>query len=224
MRSPRYPGLLGGIVASLLLFSANAQAVPCDLADPDNVAGIAFVRAAITEHCDCAGDRRAYLRCARETVDSFAVLGKECNRHVLRCTRRSTCGRPGAVTCCVTSPTGRTRCRIARDAESCRAPRGGGACVGAFASCCDACTGSGCTVPPTPSPEPTASPAPSPTPPQGPFCCVMGPFCTVVAPPGQISDCTIQGGTVVAGQCVPSDDPGCPVPGACGSCVPPPTP
>lgn len=79
-----------------------------------------------------------------------------------------------------------------------------------------------CTLDP---PDATC-PSPTPTPAPSFACCsLFGMFCGNM-PPGQPGDCTIQGGTIVVGAvCQPDEDQsGCPVPGACGDCVPPPTP
>lgn len=60
---------------------------------------------------------------------------------------KSVCGRPGFVTCCRTRH-GATRCSIKRHASDCtsRPPASGTACVGTYASCCDACTTGGCAT------------------------------------------------------------------------------
>src|SRR5439155_60280 len=52
---------------------------------------------------------------------------------------QSTCGIPGAVTCCRTDATGNTTCSIKRSAGACKPPSGGTAFVGSAPSCCDAC-------------------------------------------------------------------------------------
>lgn len=158
-------GLAAATVVLLLLGGAEAQARCGDL--PGDGAAVAATRAEIAAVCGCPdarGSRSGYLACARGIVKNNVTLGslpRACRTDVLRCVSKSTCGRPGAVTCCRTNARGRTTCSIAGDASRCRAPSGGSACVGAFASCCDACTASGCA--PTPTPLPTPSPSPRPT-------------------------------------------------------------
>lgn len=144
---------------------AVALAASCDPAGAD-AAPIAAARAAVVATCDCAGaaSRGDYVRCSRDVLQTridAAQLNAGCQGVVQRCAARSTCGRPGTVTCCRTSASGRTSCHVKRDASHCRAPNGGAACVGTVTSCCDACTTTGCTPPPTPSPTP--SPGPTPT-------------------------------------------------------------
>src|SRR4029453_10168943 len=46
-------------------------------------------------------------------------------------------------TCCRTDKKGKTKCSIKHDANDCKAPKGGSACVGQVSSCCDACGDSG---------------------------------------------------------------------------------
>src|SRR5437867_825051 len=87
------------------------------------------------------------VTCVAHVADDEVAGGQlpvACRANVERCASRSTCGRAGHVTCCRTSATGSTTCAIKRSA-SCRAPRGGRACVGTEASCCDACGASGCS-------------------------------------------------------------------------------
>jgi hypothetical protein len=62
------------------------------------------------------------------------------------CAARSTCGKPGFVTCCRTTAKGVTKCSIKHGAAKCTAPKHGGATVGTHASCCDACSGSTCLL------------------------------------------------------------------------------
>jgi hypothetical protein len=59
---------------------------------------------------------------------------------------RSTCGKPGYVTCCRTRSSGKTSCSIKRSAARCVAPHGGTVCVGSVPSCCDACGAGGCNT------------------------------------------------------------------------------
>src|SRR5207247_97234 len=65
------------------------------------------------------------------------------------CADQSTCGRPRALTCCRTDAHGHTKCCIKPRDAACRAPKGGSACIGTAASCCDACSSGTCAPPET---------------------------------------------------------------------------
>src|SRR5262249_2146370 len=71
------------------------------------------------------------------TADA-TLQNPSCRGAVKRCAAKSTCGRPGSVTCIRTDTGGRTKCQVKRDPGLCIAPSGGTACVGAGTSCCDA--------------------------------------------------------------------------------------
>ena len=58
------------------------------------------------------------------------TLSKDCKRAVKDCAARSTCGKPGFVTCCRTRATGTTKCSTKSSAALCRPPKKGTACVG----------------------------------------------------------------------------------------------
>ncbi len=141
--------LVVGFLLSLLATPGSAAAAPCDTAGAD-ASAIASARAAIDLQCDCAGapSHGAYVSCARDVLKALAqggALRKSCTGAVQRCAARSTCGKPGAVTCCRTDRNGITRAALKNSADSCRAPAGGSACVGSYASLCDACGAGGCT-------------------------------------------------------------------------------
>src|SRR5262245_22539917 len=134
------------LVLALTLFVAatgSAGAVPCDPSGVD-AAAIAAARAEIDTTCHCAGagTHGVYTSCAADLVAArigARTLNPKCGGHVKRCAARSTCGRPGAVTCCRTNRKGKQTCAVKRDATQCKPPRGGTAAVGTAASCCDAC-------------------------------------------------------------------------------------
>jgi hypothetical protein len=152
------------IVFSSLLGSAALGHAACG--DPT---AVATIRGQIAEQCSCseAATHAAYVSCAQTIVRNAVAdktLPQGCSANVLRCVRTSTCGRPGAVTCCTTTSRGVTRCSVKSRASLCIAPSNGRACVGVLSSCCDACTASGCFVPPTPTPTPKPTPKPTPTP------------------------------------------------------------
>lgn len=162
---------------ALTLTTSRAQARCGD--GPTDAEEVAATRAEIAAECSCATavKHSDYTRCARGVASSAVAAGAlspSCQSSIMRCANRSTCGRPDAVTCCVTNRSGKTTCSVKRSAAQCRAPAGGHACAGSFSSCCDACGPSGCLAPPTPTPGPTptpvhtATPAPTGTPPD--FC------------------------------------------------------
>ena len=165
-------------IRSLVAFLAILTTVQrgwagCDpSADPDR-SEVANARAAVAAACDCNGDRRTYLRCASQTAEA-TLVNESCTRVVRRCASHSICGRPGSVTCCRTSQSGRVSCSVKRDATRCRPPAGGSACVGAAASCCDACGSGTCTPTTTTSTTATTSTSTSSTQPP-PACGPTGP-------------------------------------------------
>lgn len=120
----------------------------CDAAGAD-AARIAAIRARIALACSCEsfdgtkgrkhGD---YVRCATSILKAAVDAGdlrKTCQGAVKACAAKSTCGKPGAVTCRRTTSRNKTTCAIKNDARACTAPKGGAACVGSATSCCDDC-------------------------------------------------------------------------------------
>jgi hypothetical protein len=131
------------VLALSLAAVGSARAVPCDPSGVD-AAAIAAARAEIAAECDCAGaaTHGAYTSCAAGIVATrigTGMLNRKCGGQVKRCAARSTCGKPGAVTCCKTNRKGKTTCSVKRDATQCKPPGGGTATVGSAGSCCDAC-------------------------------------------------------------------------------------
>ncbi len=124
------------------LLAVLVAALPGHACDPSSEADrsdIANARAVIAAACDCAGMRHgSYVRCA-VTHANAALANKTCTRFVRKCASRSTCGRRGAVTCCIATTKG-TRCKIRRGASRCAASHG---TVGSCTSCCDACPAPG---------------------------------------------------------------------------------
>src|SRR5207244_4113260 len=112
--------------------------------EPDDADQVAAVRAMADEECDCdsATNHGKYLHCVAKVADEAVAEGElreECEDAVVSCASQSTCGIPGAVTCCRTDVAGNTTCTIKRSAGACKPPRGGTAFVGSAPSCCDAC-------------------------------------------------------------------------------------
>jgi hypothetical protein len=131
-----------------LLGAATVSATPCEPAGAD-AAAVAAAHVAVNDGCDCAAaaSHREHVACARGVLEGLAHHGRlrrACLGTLQRRAARSTCGRPGAVTCCRTRANGTTRGSIRADAAHCRSPLGGSACVGSYPSVFDACDADGC--------------------------------------------------------------------------------
>jgi hypothetical protein len=140
----------GGLYLCAVLASTAVALANCDpTSDPDK-SDIANARAAIAANCDCegVGSRGAYVRCAVQQANTILV-NKSCAGVVKKCASKSTCRRPGFVTCCRTDTRGEIRCATKSSAARCMASRRGGGCVDTFASCCDACTATSRCAPTT---------------------------------------------------------------------------
>ena len=150
--------LVGGLLAMSLVFgTARWASAGCDLTDPTTAAQVAAARAAADQACDqktppagctTASSHGQYVSCVAHEANANTSLPKECRGAVKRCAARSVCGKQakGFVTCCKTSSSGATKCSTKSSTTACtdHAPAGGSACVGSHASCCDACTDTGC--------------------------------------------------------------------------------
>ena len=127
----------------LVVVALSVPAAPVGAActDPSD---IPIARAAIDAACPCAlaTTARGHRQCARDAIAGqveAGALDPSCVKDVRRCVRRSTCGRPGMVTCCRLKR-GEAQCRVTSP-ERCIA-RGG--CAGLAPSCCDACGSASC--------------------------------------------------------------------------------
>src|SRR5262245_27465527 len=130
---------IGGALAAFALLATAASPVhaKCDPTTEPNKIDIANARAAVAANCDCAGatvTHGSYKSCAAHQAKAV-LTNKSCAGVVKKCASRSTCGKPRAVTCCLTTPKG-TKCKIKKDASHCTAKQG---TVGTCTSCCDAC-------------------------------------------------------------------------------------
>jgi hypothetical protein len=146
------------LVVAVLLTTARLAAASCATDDPDGSRTMA-ARASAEEACTNAGagcsnaaNHGAYVSCIAHAINGLVqgnTLPKSCKGTVKKCAARSTCGKPGAVTCCLANQGGHghSKCSVMRDAGSCTAK---GGCAGSFVSCCDACAPDGsCNPPPT---------------------------------------------------------------------------
>jgi hypothetical protein len=140
----------GGGGAFFSIGAGDPSCAPPPGADPcEDDPAVPAARAAVERQCPCASaaTRGQYVRCASNVADAEVTAGRlpaNCRRKVVDCASRSTCGRPGAVTCCRVDARGTKSCSVKRRADRCRPPRGGSATVGNRPSCCDPCTESGC--------------------------------------------------------------------------------
>lgn len=165
--------MAAAIAAFVLLLAGGAGSAAAKCGDsPGDFDAVATARANVISQCDCASatSHSAHVRCARDVVQAAMNNGdlpRQCASTVMRCARKSTCGRKaGYVPCCRTNKFGVTKCSIKSSAARCRAPQGGSACASSFAtSCCESCNQGGCIQP---TPTSTATPKPTPTPPG--FC------------------------------------------------------
>ena len=136
-----------GVFLAVLVCPVLGYATCDPTAEPDR-SDIANARTAVGANCDCAGatSHGAYVSCAEQQA-AAVLTNKSCARFVKKCASRSTCGKPGFVTCCLTTTKG-TTCRREKDAAHCTAKQG---TVGSCTSCCDACPtpGSGPSCPTT---------------------------------------------------------------------------
>jgi hypothetical protein len=134
-----------GLLCTLALFLGTAGSVsarPCE-SQSDRAAVTAATAAAQAEcNCSTAASHKDFVICAErvtKTRKAGGMLPAQCVNEANRCAKRSTCGRPGAVTCCRTNQQGRTKCFIKRSAGECIAPPNGTATMGGCASCCQSC-------------------------------------------------------------------------------------
>ena len=90
-----------------LVMSAAVGHAKCDPTTEPDKSDIANARAAIAANCNCEGSlsHGSYVRCAVPWATSVLV-NKSCASTVKKCTHRSTCGKPLAVTCCRTTSKG----------------------------------------------------------------------------------------------------------------------
>ena len=128
-----------------MLLVVAALETPVRAATPcGDAAAIATARAALDARCACdVPSHGVYVSCAAGEVRDLVGMQqvtRACGNAARRCAARSTCGKPGALTCCRVSRSGNPRCKIST-AERCQTS---GGCVGNYTSCCDACGPAGC--------------------------------------------------------------------------------
>lgn len=137
-------------VAAIVLTARGASAAPCT-----DTAAVAAARASAEAACAAQGkgcanapNHGVYVSCIAQQINQDPSLPTSCRGAVKKCAAKSTCGKPGFVTCCRTKTrsdgTPVTKCTIKSDASHCVAPKNGTACPGTTSSCCDACLTADC--------------------------------------------------------------------------------
>src|SRR6266404_3001552 len=139
------------LAAALLAFGQQRSFAACT--DP---AAVAAPRAAADQACtsmamgcSTAKSDGEYVSCVAHQAKAAVKAGtlpKQCKGTVVKCAAKSTCGKPGFVTCCRTTKQGNPACAITPRAARCTAPKHGAACVGSVPSCCDVCAEGACAT------------------------------------------------------------------------------
>ena len=141
--------LRGLLVGAFVLGAAQGSFAKCG-DDPGDAAKVLAAREDAAMNCDCASSTNhgLYVKCVKEraalATGAPINLPVQCKSSVTKCAAHSVCGKPGFVTCCITTPKG-TKCKSKKDAAHCTAKGGtvtGSATTGC-SSCCDACPAPG---------------------------------------------------------------------------------
>src|SRR6266705_3368695 len=121
--------------AALLAFGQQRSFAACT--EP---AAVAATRAAADQACTSKGMRCSTAKSHGEYVSCVAhqataavkawTQPKQCRGTLVKCAAKSTCGKPGFVTCCRPTKKGNTACAITPGAARCTAPKHGAACGG----------------------------------------------------------------------------------------------
>ena len=139
------------LAAALLAFGQQRSFAACT-----DSAAVAATRAASDQACTSKGmgcstakSHGEYVSCVAHQAKAAVKAGtlpKQCKGTVVKCAAKSTCGKPGFVTCCRTTKQGNPACAITPRAARCTAPKHGAACVGSVPSCCDVCAEGACAT------------------------------------------------------------------------------
>ncbi len=130
---------LGLLVSLMLVTAVPAGAKPpvrgCD------AAALAAAQALVLAACPCdtATTHGQFVSCAAHVLIEKihdGTMARTCRQLLHRAATRSICGKPGFVTCCRAHGPMVGLCAIRHDRASCEAS---GGCMGATASCVDAC-------------------------------------------------------------------------------------
>src|SRR5439155_362978 len=106
---------LGILIVSSLVLAAARPGFPACGDQAADAQAVADTRAAAASECDCAAaaSHASYVYCVVRVANTAArrgTLRPQCRTAVVRCAARSTCGRPGDVTCCRTRADRGKRC------------------------------------------------------------------------------------------------------------------
>jgi len=149
----------GLLVGAFVLGAAQGSFAKCG-DDPTDAGKVLAAREAAATTCPCSSftNHGLYVKCvkgvAADQTNPPTSLPVQCKSAVTKCAAHSVCGKPGFVTCCITTPKG-TKCKSKKDEAHCTAKGGtvtGSATTGC-SSCCDACpapgTGPSCVSSPS---------------------------------------------------------------------------
>ena len=110
MRCFRVFGLLAALLTTVALLAPPARAASCS---SDTIRS---AREAIAANCNCAAfdgtpgkGHGPYVSCVAHALSALVKahsLDPSCRGAVQACAAHSTCGKPGAVTCCITIKAG----------------------------------------------------------------------------------------------------------------------
>ena len=140
--------LVGAVAVSLVMLSAQRSDAKCDpVADAADIA--AAQAAAATCDCAAAENHGQHVSCVAHAVKEAALANPSCGAAAKKCAARSTCGKPGFVTCCRISARGKTEVLDQVERGQVQGPEGRAGMRGHHASCCNACTESGCAASPS---------------------------------------------------------------------------
>src|SRR5262249_34689550 len=117
---------------------AYAKGCGSEPGDSDAVIAARAAAEATCGPCDSAANHGAYVSCVAGVAKSrvtAVLLPKTCAGAVKKCAAKSTCGKPGFVTCCVTTGKG-PKCKLKKDAASCEAKGGTATLTPGNTSCC----------------------------------------------------------------------------------------
>jgi hypothetical protein len=136
----------GLLVGAFVLGAAHGSFAKCG-DDPGDAAKVLAAREAAAMSCDCASSTNhgQYVKCVKTAAAAATGapinLPVQCKSAVTKCAAHSVCGKPGFVSCCITTPKG-TKCKSKKDEAHCTAKGGTvtGTSTTGCSSCCDACT------------------------------------------------------------------------------------
>ena len=133
--------VVSGLLVSALLFGMVRAADAGCGKDPGDNQKVIDARSAAEAQCGpCASatNHGAYVSCVAGVAKTRVTnnqLPANCKGAVKKCAAKSTCGKPGFVTCCVTSSKG-PKCKLKKDAATCAAKGGTATIDPTNTSCC----------------------------------------------------------------------------------------